>query len=230
MASLQYVQRKYREGKVVAYVSKNKSKVRYKLLKIDKKFLTATLRVKPEYPLGDADKLNKDMDSLEVLVDTVINELLADNPKIYLTVKIIDKAIADRKKAAARKAREVKEANDKQLLLYDFKIFNTRKLEELVKKDLERGLSRKTPPTIKDYISCCNALEDFEYDYNCTLRLSDVDEDFLDDFKYFLSQKHESTEEHEYKCEGGMVNKTINKRLECLSAFVRSFYGDIEKA
>ena len=226
MASYKYVQRKYREGKVVAYMNKNGSRLRYKLLKIEKKWLTTTLQVKTDYPLRSADELNEEMDKLEELVDNTITELLYSNPKMYITCAIIDKAIADKEKKAKEKAEE----SDKQLLLYDFKLFNKRKKDALVKKDIERGLNRKTPPTIKDYISACNAIEDFEYDFNCSLRLSDIDEDFLDDFKDFLAEEHESTEKHTYKCKGGMVNKTINKRLECLSAFVRSYYKDIEKA
>ncbi len=226
MASHKYVQRRYREGKVVAYMYKNGSVMRYKLLKIEKKWLTTTLQVKADYPLRNAEELNKEIDDLEDLVDKTITELLHDDPKLYITCAVIDKAIADKEKKAKEKAEE----NEKQLLLYDFKLFNKRKKEALIKKDIERGLNRKTPPTIKDYISACNAIEDFEYDFNCTLRLGDIDEDFLDDFKDFLAEEHESTEKHIYKCKGGMVNKTINKRLECLSAFVRSYYKDIKKA
>ena len=221
-----YIQRKYREGKVVAYMRKNGSVLRYKLCKIEKKWLTTTLQVKTDYPLRSAEELNNEIDKLEELVDSTIAELLYTNPNLYITCAIIDKAIADKD----RKAKEKAEESDNQLLLFDFKLFNKRKKESLVKKDVERGLNRKTPPTIKDYISACNAIEDYEYDNSCTLRLNDIDEDFLEDFKDFLAEEHISTEEHTYKCKGGMVNKTINKRLECLSAFVRSFYGDIEKA
>jgi len=226
MASYQYVQRKYREGKVVAYMRKNGSVLRYKLCKIEKKWLTTTLQVRADYPLRSAIELNQEIDKLEELVDNTIAELLYNNPKLYITCAIIDKAIAERERRAKEKAEE----NDKQLLLFDFKLFNRRKKEALIKKDVERGLSRKTPPTIKDYISACNAIEDYEFDNRRTLRLQDIDDDFLDDFKDFLVEEHISTEEHQYKCRGGMVNKTINKRLECLSAFIRSYYGDVEKA
>ena len=226
MASYKYVQRKYREGKVVAYMRKNGSVLRYKLCKIEKKWLTTTLQVKSDYPLRSADDLNKEIDLLEELVDNTITELLYDNPNLYITCAVIDKAIADKEKKAKEKADE----SDNQLLVYDFKLWNKRKKETLVKKDIERGLNRKTPPTINDYTSACNAIEDFEYDYNCTLRLNDVDDDFIENFKEFLAEEHVNTNEHKYKCKGGMVNKTINKRLECLSAFVRSFYNDIEKA
>lgn len=226
MASYRYVQRKYREGKVVAYMRKNGSVLRYKLYKIEKKWLTTTLQVRADYPLRNATELNREIDDLEELVDNTIAELLYKNPKLYITCAIIDKAIAERERRAKEKAEE----NDKQLLLFDFKLFNRRKKEALIKKDVERGLSRKTPPTIKDYISACNAIEDYEFDNRRTLRLQDIDDDFLDDFKDFLVEEHISTEEHQYKCRGGMVNKTINKRLECLSAFIRSYYGDVEKA
>ena len=226
MASNKYVQRKYREGKIVAYMRKNGSVLRYKLCKIEKKWLTTTLQVKSDYPLRNAEELNKEIDDLEKRVDNTITELLYENPKLYITCAVIDKAIQDKEKRQKEKAEE----NDKKLLLFDFKIWNKRKKEELVKKDIEKGLNRKTPPTIKDYISACNAIEDYEYDYNCMLRLQDVDEDFIESFKEFLADEHINTDEHKYKCRGGMVNRTIDKRLECLSAFVRSFYKDVEKA
>ncbi len=226
MASYKNIQRKYREGKVVAYMHKNGSVLRYKLYNIDKKWLTTTLRVKADYPFRNAESLNEEIDTLEELVDNTVSELLYNNPKLYITCAVIDKAIDDKEKRAKEKAEE----SDKQLLLYDFRLFNKRKKEALIKKDKERGLNRKIPPTIKDYISACNAIEDYEYNSNCTLRLIDIDDDFLDDFKEFLADEHVSTNEHKYKCKGGMVNKTINKRLECLSTFVRSFYHDIEKA
>ena len=221
-----YLQRKYKDGKIVAYMHKNGSVLRYKLYSIEKKWITTTLRVKADYPLRNADELNDEIDKLEGLVDSIITELLYDNPKLYITSSVIDKAIADKEKNAKAKTEE----NDKQLLVYDFKLFNKRKKETLIKKDIDRGLNRKTPPTIKDYISACNAIEDFEYNSKYILRLSDIDEDFLEDFKEFLAEEHVDTEEHVYKCKGGMVNKTINKRLECLSAFIRSFYKDVEKA
>lgn len=226
MASNQYVQRKYREGKVVAYMRKNGSVMRYKLCKIEKKWLTTTLQVKSDYPYRSAAELNHEIDKLEELVDKTIAELLYNNPKLYITCAVIDKAIAEQE----QKAQEKKEENDKKLLLFDFNLWNKRKKEELVKKDIEKGLNRKTPPTIKDYISACNAIEDYEYDNNCKLRLQDVDEDFIENFKDFLADEHVNTKNHVYKCRGGMVNRTIDKRLECLSAFIRSYYGDVEKA
>ena len=226
MASYKYIQRKYREGKVVAYMRKNGSVMRYKLCKIDKKWLTTTLQVKSDYPFRNAEELNKEIDQLEELVDKTIVQLLYDNPKLYITCAIIDEAIAKSKTHIKEKA----EKEDNKLLLFDFKLWNKKKKEELVKKDIEKGLNRKTPPTIKDYISACNAIEDFEYDNNCKLRLQDVDEDFIENFKEFLADVHTNTKEHTYKCRGGMVNRTIDKRLECLSAFVRSYYGDIDKA
>ena len=226
MSAYKYVQRKYREGKVVAYFRKNGSVVRYKLCKIEKKWLTTTLQVKSDYPLRSADELNKEIDQLEELVDNTITELLYDNPNLYITCAVIDKAIADKEKRAKEKAEE----SDNQLLVYDFKLWNKRKKEEFIKKDIAKGLNRKSPPSMKDYVSACNAIADYEYDNNCILRLNDVDDDFIENFKEFLAEEHVNTNEHKYNCKGGMVNKTINKRLECLSAFVRSFYNDIEKA
>lgn len=221
-----YTQRKFKDGKVVAYMNKNGSVMRYKLCKIEKKWLTPTLRVKQNYPFSNPDVLNKKMDDLETLVDNTIGELLYDNPKLYITCGVVDDAIMKKQK----KEEEQKEYNNNKLLSIDFKLWNMRKKEEFIKNDRRKGLNRDIPPSIKDYISACNAIEDYEYDNNCCLRLDDVNNSFLDNFKDFLAAKHISTKEHKYKCQGGMVNKTINKRLECISAFIRSNYGDVEKA
>ena len=223
---MKHIQRKYREGKVVAYMNKNGSVMRYKLCKIEKKWLTTTLRVKPNYPFSNPDVLNKKMDDLETLVDNTIGDLLYDNPKLYITCGVINDAIVKKQ----RKEEEQQEENNNKLLSIDFKLWNMRKKEEFIKNDRRKGLYRDNPPSIKDYISACNAIEDYEYDNNCCLRLEDIDNNFLDNFKDFLAAKHISTKEHKYQCKGGMVNKTINKRLECISAFIRSNYGDMEKA
>ena len=82
---------------------KNGSVMRYKLCKIDKKWLTTTLQVKSDYPLRNAEELNKEIDKLEELVDNTIAELLYDNPKLYITCAVIDKAIADKEKKAKEK-------------------------------------------------------------------------------------------------------------------------------
>lgn len=223
---MQYIQRKYKDGKVVAYMNKNGSVMRYKLCKIEKKWLTPTLRVKSNYPVRNAEKLNEEMDRLEELIDNTVAELLYDNPKSYITCGVVDEAITNRQ----IKQEEQKEVSDNMLLSFDFKLWNMRKKEELIRADIEKGLNRKMPPTMKDYISACNAIEDYEYDTNCCLRLQDVDDDFLECFKEFLASEHTDTENHKYKCKGGMVNRTINKRLECLSAFIRSYYRDVNKA
>ena len=91
MASYKYIQRKYREGKVVAYMRKNGSVLRYKLCKIDKKWLSTTLQVKANYPFRNADELNSEIDKLEELVDNTIAELLYNDPKLYITRAVIDR-------------------------------------------------------------------------------------------------------------------------------------------
>lgn len=220
MASLKYIQRKYKDGKLVAYMHKNGSVLRYKLCKIEKKWLTPTRQIKSEYPYRDPIEFNKEINELEERVDNAITALLYKDPSLYITANIIDEALSEPKI----------EEEAKGLLLLDFQLFNKRKKEELIQRDLEKGINRKIPPTIKDYVSACNAIDDYEYTFNSVLTLDDIDEEFLDEFKLFLAEPHTSTEEHKYKCRGGMVNKTINKRLECLTTFVRSFYHDEEKA
>lgn len=112
------------------------------------------------------------------------------------------------------------------MLLADFRAFNIKKEKELHEQDIKNGETRKRHPTIKDYISSANAIEDYEYDTKSQLYLSDITEDFISDFCEWLADEHVSTKEHKYKCKGEMVNGTINKRLENLSAFVRAYYKD----
>ena len=178
MASLKYIQRKYKDGKLVAYMHKNSSVLRYKLCKIEKKWLTPTLQVKSNYPYRDADELNKEINELEERVDAAITALLYKNPSQYITAQTIDEELSEP---------TIKEESN-GLLLLDFKRFNARKKEELIQKDLEKGINRKIPPTIKDYISACNAIEDYEYDNNCVLTLNDIDDEFLDEFIRTQSQ------------------------------------------
>ena len=100
MKTNNYIQRKYKDGKIVAYMHKNDSVVRYKLYSIEKKWLTSTLRVKDTYPYRNPGELNKEIDELEEIIDNTISELLYNNSKLYITSGVIDKAIADKEKKA----------------------------------------------------------------------------------------------------------------------------------
>ena len=88
--ALRFVKRMYYQGKVVAYLKKNGSVLRYKLCSIEERYLTSLNRVKPLYPLANADKLNKEIDDLEEKIDKAVEKILYDNPKAKITNSVID--------------------------------------------------------------------------------------------------------------------------------------------
>ena len=221
--ALKYVTRIYYQGKVTAYFKKNGATLRYKLYKIDESYLTKKYRVKDSYTLQNPDDINAQIDELEEKVDNAIAAILYNNPKASIKNKDIDEYFASRKEQALT-------AETDKALLADFRNFNAQKERELHKRDIKNGETRKKHPTIKDYISAANAIEDYEYDTKAQLYLSDITEDFVSDFCEWLAEEHINTPEHKYKCKGDMVNKTINKRLENLSAFIRAYYKDDKTA
>ena len=220
--ALQYVSRIYFQGKVTAYFKKNGATLRYKLYKIDDAYLTKKLRVKENYTLQNPKDINAHIDELEEKVDNAIAAILYNNPKAVINSKVIDEYLTTH----TEKENVVLSGETDKLILADFRTYNITKEKELHKQDLENGETRKRHPTIKDYISSANAIEDYEYDTKSQLYLSDITEDFVSDFCEWLADEHTNTAEHKYKCKGEMVNKTINKRLENLSAFIRAYYKD----
>lgn len=219
------IKRQYYQGKLIAYMKKNESVLRYKLCRIEEKYLTSNYRIKPNNPIGDYNKLNKGIDELEHRIDIAISKLLSDNPKLKITNKVLDDAF----KSEERIDDSVDENEGKQILLYDFDQYINKKKEEKRKEDLEKGIERKLHPTVKDYISTRNSIDDYEHSINQMLYLNDVTEDFLIDYIDFLIDERTDTEDYKNKTEGGLENSTINKRLDCLATFIRSFYKDFDK-
>lgn len=219
------VKRQYYQGKLIAYMKKNESVLRYRLCKIEAKFLSSNYRIKPNNPLGDSNKLNKEIDELEQKIDITISKLLADNPKLKITNKVLDDAFVSVKKVGD----SIDENEGKQILLYDFDQYINKKKEEKRLEDLEKGIERKLHPTVKDYISTRNSIDDYEHSINQMLYLNDITEDFLMEYIDFLVDKRVDTEEYKNKTEGDLENSTINKRLDCLATFIRAFYKDYNK-
>lgn len=223
----EYIKREYYQGKLVAYMKRNDAVLRYRLCKIDKKYLTPTNRIKPTYKVHDPEKENVRIDELESKIDGFVKEILYSSPDAKITNKVIDQMFVD--KAKPKDDYDIDSAN---ILIYDFdkyiEAFNKKKVEDEIKN---RGLVRKGTihPSTKDYISVRNALDDYEYDNKIVLHLEDIDEDFIDGFiDYLTEDRAANTEEYIYKTKGGLVNKTINKRLDSLSAFIRHFYKNNE--
>ena len=220
--ALKFTTRIYYQGKILSYFKRNGGTLRYKLYKIEECHLTKKLRIKETYTLQNPEEINAQIDKLEEKVDNAIGAILYDNPKAVINSKVIDEYLTTH---AEVKERPLTSETDKTILS-DFRNYNKKKSEEKHKEDIENGETRKKHPTMKDYISAANAIEDYEYDTKSQLYLSDITEDFVADFCEWLADEHIDTKDHKYKCKGDMVNKTINKRLENLSAFIKAYYGD----
>lgn len=223
------IKREYYQGKLVAYMKKNEATLRYKLLKIEKRYLTATLRVKNSYKsVEDVGELNAQIDLLEAMIDQAVTEIFAENPRAKITNKVVEEALLP------KVVEEKDEREGQEILLYDFEQYINKINKEKLEEDFERGIERKGKwhPTAKDYVSCRNALLDFEYDTKQMLYLSDVTEDFIEEFiDYLIDERPIPTEEelknaeaHVYLTKGGLENAIVNKRLDCLATFIRHFY------
>lgn len=119
--ALKYVDRVYYQGKVCSYFKKNNTILRYKLLKIEKRYLTAkTYRVKDTYPLQDYNVVNSQIDELESRVDDAVGRILFENPKSRITSSAIDEFFEKEKNAIELQNED--EAN--KHLLTDFRRYN----------------------------------------------------------------------------------------------------------
>ena len=221
--------RQYYQGKLVSYMKKNEAVLRFKLTKIERKYLNPNLRVKPTYQRENPKELNKAIDELEEKIDTAVSQILYDDPKAKITSKVIKEFLH------SQTIREMDDNNnedvaDKHILLYDFECYINKFKEEKRKEDVAFGITRKLHPSVKDYISAKNAIDDYEHARHIIVHLEEVDDFFIDDFIDFLSDEYPELEDYEYKTKGPHNNKTINKRLSCLATMIRRIYDDDKRA
>ena len=227
--AIKNTRREYYQGKLVSYCKKNEGIVRYKLAKIEERFLAKNMRVKPSYTLEDPVALNQAIDELEERVDNAISALLYRNPKMKITNTVIDEYFRRDTPADNDVASVI---TNSHILLRDFSLYIERFNQEKKQKDLANGIVRKgeVHPTVKDYISTKNALDDYEHYRHIVMHLEDINEFFVEDFIDFLSDEYEEIEGYDYLTVGPHTNKTINKRLQCFSTMIRRVYGDEKTA
>lgn len=221
--------REYYQGKLVSYMKKNDAILRFKLAKIEKKFLTTNLRVKLTYQREDPAKLNEYIDELEVKIDEAVSQIFYDDPKARITSKVI-KHFLSTKAVSETDDKSIENMADKHILLYDFGCYIDKFKEEKHKEDVAAGITRKLHPSVKDYISTKNAIDDYEHARHIIVHLEEVDNFFIDDFIDFLSDEYPELEDYKYKTRGPHNNKTINKRLSCLATMIRRIYDDDNRA
>lgn len=206
------ITRKYYKGALVAYFKKNNSVVRYPVFRTDKKNIARNMRLKEnpqEYNAGIENV--KISEAMAIINDAIVN-ILSLNPNAKLSVSAINEYLGRTK---------LKESN----LVNDLEDFINQKWDE--KKKDDPSLVDKFPSGLKDYKSLKNCLQDYEYDEKRTLTIDDIDEYFIEDLIDYLFEERPKIDEetqYKYKTEGNLVNKTLNKRLESFSAFVRGYY------
>lgn len=217
--------RQYYQGKLIAYMKKNESVLRYKLYRIEERYLSSNYRVKPNYGIEDPVRVNQEIDDLERKIDLLISKLLYENPKLKITNKTIDEAL----ERESKQIDSIDSREGEKVLLYDFDQFIIKKTEDKRLEDKEKGIERKLHPTIKDYISTRNSIDDYEHSIGQLLYLQDVTEDFLSAYIDFLIDERIDSDDYKNKTQGGLENSTINKRLDCFATFVRVHYKDYDK-
>ena len=214
----------YYRGNISALYSYEGKVFRYPLFKVEERLFSSRMIALKESPLYDCDAVIKDIEEKTKAINTALIEIEKQRePGQTITKKIVDAYIQFRHEKAKEKVAVSKGLiDDFAIWLEDFK---KQKYDEEVRKGL---VPRKVHPTTKDYISTLNLLRDFEYD-NCSkpIQVADVDDAFITDLIQYCYEPRVSDEEHEYLTEGDMINKTIQKRLDCLFTFMTRFYKQV---
>ena len=214
----------YYRGNISALYSYEGKVFRYPLFKVEERLFSPKMIALKESPLYDCDAVINDIEKKTKAINTALIEIEKQRePGETITKKIVDAYIQFRHEKAKEKVAVSKGLiDDFSIWLEDFK---KQKYDEEVRKGL---VPRKVHPTTKDYISTLNLLRDFEYDnYSKPIQVADVDDAFITDLIQYCYEPRVSDEEHEYLTEGDMINKTIQKRLDCLFTFMTRFYKQV---
>lgn len=206
------IKRIYERGAIKAYYKVNGSDIRYPLFRTAEKNVSkVNYRLKPNPEEYDYLIENEHIDKLASKINSTIIEILKKSPKSKLTIKKIDDELGIIKIESTG-------------IIDDLDRFIAERWKEYA-KDNSR-YAKEFPSGLKDYRSLKNALLDYQYDKKKTLVLGDIDTYFLHDFiDYLFDEKTEKADDgYKHKSKGNLANKTLNKRLESFSAFVRAFY------
>ena len=214
----------YYRGNITASYCYEGKVFRYSLFKVDESLFSTKMIALKESPLYDCDAVVREIEDKAKAINTALIEIEKQRePGETITKNVVDAYIQFRDEKAKEKVAVSKGLiDDFTIWLEDFK---KQKYDEEVRKGL---VPRKVHPTTKDYISTLNLLRDFEYDnYSKPIQVADVDDAFITDLIQYCYEPRVSDEEHEYLTEGDMINKTIQKRLDCLFTFMTRFYKQV---
>lgn len=211
----------YYRGNIVFVIHYRHKTFRYRVLKVPENcFDKRTKTLKPCEGMYDFDYEVNRIKELYTQVNSAVVDLL--KTKDTLTVKDVDEHIHAHQQIISSPEKQTGLITDFETWIEGYK---DRKRKEEIKKGKD---PRENHPSSKDYTSTKNLLKDFEYDnYDTPIVLSDINDDFIINLIEYCYESRISTEEHKYATEGNMVNKTIQKRMDCLFTFLHQNYKQI---
>lgn len=203
-------------GYVCAVFQYNCKTFRYSLARVPKDaFLSKseTLKATPEFPY------------VEETTKTIMNKVNLLRQAMDIIIPCLGKDETIKRKDVDNKIVELMFANQPSDKSESLSCITDSIIEDYRKWLYEGKGQKKNGPTRKDYISTFRLLQDYEYDLGHIIQYSDINNDFVKDLVEYCYRKRENTDEHEYLTVGGLSNRTINKRLDCLYKFIRDTYG-----
>lgn len=223
----------YYKGNIVIQCNYNGKVFRYNAFKVPKEYFDKrTKQIKPCEGLFDYDFEVERMQKLHKNVNAAIVDLLKS--KDTLVKKDIDEWIvnhpSEEEQAAAIQNKSL--IVDFENWIKDFKIKKS-------KEDRLKGNDRKNHPTSKDYTSCLNLLKDYQHDLNVDengvdnkkkkeviIKVEDITDDFLLELmEYAYDSRPKKDGDYKYLTHGSLVNKTLQKRYDCMFTFMKNCYG-----
>lgn len=240
---------KYYKGNIVFVYHYNKKTFMYNLMKVEESnFLPKmqALRVVPEkYDAeSEAERMAKKVKEINQALSVIMK---SKGKEDRVTKAEIDAKINELNNPTSAGKPKIERMNS---FITDFEDWIVAFREKKRQEDILKGITpRKNHPTVKDYVSACNLLKDFQYDEfdDKPIRFEDIDMKFIEKLiLYAYDDRGDDDEEeeaesncgdegakHKYHTEGSLSNKTINKRFDCIFTFMNSFYkqlpNDIEK-
>ena len=218
----------YYKGNVVVNYKYNHKTFRYNLLKIEERlFLPKISALKPDDTIYNCVKAVKEIENKLPLIKKALVALTEgldkSDPKATITKKAVDEHIEKYKGVTKTPTGFVEDFRNW------IEIFKEEKRQEEILSGKE---PRKNHPTVKDYVSALNLLQDFQHDFykGSLIQYQDFDNDFITDLiSYCWEERDEIAEGDNYKylTKGDLSNKTINKRFDCIFTFITRYYKNL---
>lgn len=211
---------KYYRGNIVYQSSYHGKVFRYNLYKIDEDHFNAkTIALLKDDAKYDVHELVRIIDDKVLKVNAAFNRIVSKLPK----GGTISKKDIDNYLVLGENSHGV---NVQDGLIADFERWITKYNEDKRQSIKNKGQAVKETGILagtKDFKSCLNLLKDFEYDNYLTspIQIKDIDERFISDLIEYCYDERGADEEHEYLTQGNLVNKTIQKRIDCFFQYLR---------